>query len=605
MASWVIPDLMSGEPLDGKKLSLQGGESKVAWTLFKGGKAMRLQGEYSRAMHYLNQARASFEVLGDQYGLACACQELAFCSGELSRNAMALEYAHLAVKKFQELGRNLELAWSYEYLSYIYFYHYRYKESLVYSKKARGIFMELGSQNALAYNSCNLARIHLEMLLFFEALKYYQEAIGIFQKLANDQGFALSLLGLGTVYRGICQFSEAKKNFAKARTLYSKLKIKDHIGWCLLNEAAILRIEGDDERAMDYNKKANQCFFSMKKNDGIAWGLFQIGQIMLERGYPIKSWESLREALNLHKDIYNHKGIGWGENELGKAYYELGELDRAKDHYQYAKNFAEQYGIDPLKIEVEKNLSNQEIDEGNLQRAHKYIESAYDNCVKKQIWELLPDVLRTQARYSILLGDVDHAQTEIDQAEQTAQKYGLDRYFPGISLLKGEILARRGKVEEAIKMWGKTLSLAEQFNQKKVYMEGLLGLAQLALKKKNMSQVKRALNEIEKFNRVLGSRKLKAKMLAVRAWMEYKESGFIDQKLTNQALQILDSSRQIVSKCILLGWLRSLAKIDNNDKEAKFFDTALQQIISSGPIDLNVVHDNTDIQNILPISLVI
>lgn len=605
MASWVIPETPPTGEAEPKKLSLSGGELKMAWTLFRGGKAIRLQGEYSKAMHYLNQARAAFEKLGDEYGQACACQELAFCSGELNRNSMALEYAHQSVKKFQEQGKHLELAWSYDYLSYIYFYHYRYKEALVYSKKAQALFMELASQPGLAWNSCNMARIHLEMILLNEALIYYQEALAIFQKLKNEQGIALCWLGLGTVYRSLCQFDEAKKSLAKARALYSKLKIRDHVGWCFVNEAAIVRIEGNDVLAMDLNKKANQAFLGMKKNDGIAWGLFQIGQIMLERGLPIKSWEFLREALNLHKDIYNHKGIGWGENELGKAYYELGELDRAKENFLHARTYAEQYGVDPLRFEVEKNLANMELDEGNLQRTHKYIESAYDGCFKKQVWEIMPDVLRTRARYAILLGDWDGAEKDCVEAEKYIAKYGLARYRPTLALLKGELLVHQGKIDEAVHLFEEAVQLAKSFHQKKVYSEAVLALIQLKIKKRPFSPTRKLLDEIDKLNRVMGSRKLKAKIMAVRAWLGFLENGFIDHKLTNQVIQIFDSSRQIVPKCLLLGWLRTLLKDEENRKEAVFFETALEQLITTGPVDLNIIHGETKVQETLPISLII
>src|SRR6185503_12721560 len=100
-ASWIIP-----KPIrkDGSRALKTRMENAAPWTLLNIGRDLRIKGEYSRAVQYLNQARASFESAEDDYGQACTLEELAFCSGELSRNAMALEYAHQSVAKFRQLG---------------------------------------------------------------------------------------------------------------------------------------------------------------------------------------------------------------------------------------------------------------------------------------------------------------------------------------------------------------------------------------------------------------------------------------------------------------------------------------------------------------------
>ncbi len=598
-STWMDPTPIfdEGPKIIGKKRDAD--QDVASWFLLRAGRVKRGAGEYAHAVNYLNQARAAFEASGNEYGLACALQELAFCSGELSRNATALEYAHLAVKKFQALGRIQDLAWAYENLAYIYFYHYQYKEALASSKRARSIFLESDSPFGLAWNACNMARIYLDMSLAQKARYYYEDALKNFSKLQNEQGVALSLLGLATVYRSLCQFKMARKYLASAKERYIALRVKDHIGWCLLNEAAVARTMGSDLEAAALNKKATQFFCSVKKTDGVAWAFFQLGQVLRDQGYAIKSWQSLREGINLHKDIGNRKGIGWGENDWGMTYYELGDLDRARDCFVSAKSHAEEVGAGPLTVDADKNLANVYIDQGNLQQAAAFLESSRRMCQRLENWEAMPEILLAQCRTAFLTLDLEEAEGLLEEAEKTIQSYDLNRFRPAVRVAQGELLVRQKKVAEGVKVWKEAMTIAAKFHQRKPYTQALLGLTQVLSADHAPSELTGYLYQIDKDIRQLSSRTIKAKSLIVKAWFTFKTSGFLDSRHVTEALRIFESSGQVVLERLVLGMLKALPVNGNS------YDEALKELHQKGPVDLDLIKEDPSLSKVLPLSILI
>lgn len=581
------------------------GREKAPWISLSIGRTLRVQGEYARAIQYLNQARDSFEAIDNTYGLACTLEELAFCSGELSRNAAALEYAHLAISKYQQLGRTMELAWAYDNISYIYFYRYRYKEALSYSLKARAIFLEQGSNQGLSWNACNLARIHLEMSNPYKALYFYKEADKAFAALGNQQGKALCTMGLGTVYRGICEFAKARKQFEKARALYTLFKIKDHIGWCLINEAAIDRLEGLPIAAATKNKKALQVFSSIRKQDGIAWTHFQIGQLLRDQGLPLKSWQTLREAINLHKDIGSGKGVGWGENEWGLTYLELGDLPRARESFLTAKAAAEEMSIDPLYIEALKNLATVSMEAGQLNAAGKFLHQAISTGEKLQTWEVLGAAYLVGARLAFMQGDINKSKGHLQLAGKVIAEYDLARLEPLQMVMMGEIQLYQGKTTQAAKTWTDTIKVADRMLQKEIRVRAQLGLVQIKADRMSTGEISRRLYQIEKDCRALSSRKLKAKSLAVRAWLAQRRNKHFDQKLMAQALQVAESSGHVVLQKNLLSVFCWMSEVQKISQELSLYAALLRRLLQTGPGDLGLVRFDRKVFDRLPVSLIL
>lgn len=516
----------------------KGDHDKVGWALVQMAMVLRGQRQYPNALRLLEEARTIFGLYKNNLGLATVFNELAFVQRELQHNMLALECAQQSIRLFQELSRPVELAWAYDNMAVIQMNLFHRHESLVFAKKARAIFMEYGIRNGLGWNACNMGFLYIDLGFSKEAEALFIEAVDVFGQTENDQGMAWARFGLVLTYRTLCQFGLAMDNVQKAKAIYKELDLKDRVGWCLLSEAAIRRAEGDNEDASLLNKRALQLFGPLKNNDGVGWSLFQIGQQMRDRGLLVKAWQTQREAINLHTDIGNRKGIAWAESEWGKTYLELGDLSHARECFVKVKVIAEQLDDAPLKIEVGKNLARLSLDEGQLQKAVEFLAGAEALAAKMEAHEARAEILLERARYYLLIHELKMARAELEKVDKLSEEMRLKRLKPAIGIIKADVLAQEGKETEAVIVLEDVLLLAEHAQTKREHVQALLGLIQLFLSKRTVSQLSSMLGQIEKETRVLSSKKLKAKFMMVKALVMLSARHTFESRLFTQAIQV-------------------------------------------------------------------
>ncbi len=579
-------------------------QNNVAWSLLHIGMVLRDQRQYETCIEILEEAQSIFAGLKNERGGAAVLQELSSANRELDRNALALEYAHQSLKIYHNLGKTLDLAWGYDNMSVIHLNLFHRHESLTYAKKARELFLEFGSLQGLAWNACNLASLYFEMSFFGKAERYYSEAIRTFNQLKNKQGAAWAELGLATVYRAQVRFDLALTSLDHAKTLFKDLGQKDRVAWCLLNQAAIKHMIGDNEDALLINKRAIQLFSPMRNHDGVAWALFQIGQILRDRGQWIKAWQTFRESMNLHTDINNRKGIGWDENDWGATYLELNDLSHARESLVKSKVIADQLDDGSLRVEVDKNVARLHIEEGMLQKAANLLEQTEQACRRVQAKKTEAEVLIERARFFILIGDLGKARQCIRQASGLVQIHNLVRLKPLVGLYLGEILASEGKIEEAVKVWKDVVQLSTKLQQKKHRTEALLGIVQILANQNMPSQVAIMLLQIEKDIRLLSSRKLRAKFLAVKGWINFIQTDLMDIKSFTHSLQILQTTGLPIVERHVLGLFAELYRQNGREKERAEIETSIRHLLEKGSVDLHLVMPRHVVFKSLPISVV-
>ncbi len=581
-----------------------GDQNNVAWSLLHIGMVLRDQRQYETSIEILEEAQSIFAGLKNDQGRAAVLQELSLANRELDRNALALEYAHNSLKIYHELGKTLDLAWGYDNMSVIHLNLFHRHESLTYAKKARELFLEFNSLQGLAWNACNLASLYFEMSFYGKAERYYSEAVKTFTQLKNKQGAAWGELGLATVYRAQARFDMALGALERAKIIFKDLGLKDRVAWCLLNEAAVRHIIGEIEDALLINKRAIQLFSPMRNHDGVAWALFQIAQILRDKGQWIKSWQTFRESMNLHTDINNRKGIGWNENDWGETYLELNDLSHARESFVKAKVIADQLDDGSMKVEVDKNVARLYIEEGMLQKASNLLEQNEQACRRIQARETEAEALLERARFFILIGDLGKARQCIRQASGLVQIHNLMRIKPMVGVYLGEILAGEGKTEEAVKIWRDVVQLATKLQQKRSRTEALLGIVQVLAKENMPSQVAIMLLQIEKDIRLLSSRKMRAKYLAVKGWINFVHTKLMDVKSFTQSLQILQTTGLPVVERHVLGLFSELYRQGGKEKERAEVEASIRHLLEKGSVDLHLVMPRHVVFKNLPISVV-
>ncbi len=582
----------------------KGDRDALAWCLLNIAMVLRSQREYPAAIKILEEARGIFSTVDNSFGLASAYAELSVCNRELSRNALALEYANNAVGTFQTLKRDLEVAYAYDNLAVIHFNRFQRQESLVYAKRARDIFRAQNCRHGLAWNACSLGNLYFEMGFFSRAGHYFTEAHDLFGELKSKQGQAWSLFGLSRVRRAQSRYKEAEGHLVKARGYFSELELKDRMGWCVLNIAAIKRMTGRVDEALSMNKKALRVFGPLRNHDGVAWGFFQVGQLHRERGQLVKAWQTLREAMNLHSDILNRSGMGWAENEIGKTYLELNDAAHARECFVKVDAVADELATKPLKAEVSKNLAVLCLDEGRFEKALEYLSAAEAGAQKIHSREILAEVHLARARYWLLLGDTGKARGAVDAASSDIEHYDLVRLKPSAGVVLGEILLLEGKRDKAIETWQETTQLSKKLRQRRQRVEALFGILEAQRDTRTPAQLSLALFEIEKEIRALGSRKLKAKFVLLKALMALKNNGAFDSRVVSQAAGIAGSAGLLPLQRIVLEVALKAARQAGKAPEALDIERELAQFLEKSPPELSLVRLPIERSEILPVSVV-
>jgi tetratricopeptide (TPR) repeat protein len=576
----------------------------MAWILLHMAMVMRGQRQHAELPKILDEAKGYFSSINNDFGRACVLLEMSMVNREMDRNTLALEYAHDSIRLLQNQGPTLELAFAYDNLARVYLNRLQRHESLIWAKKARDIFSQLQSKQGYAWNACNLGGLYFQMGFHAEAIQNYEEALAIFENLNSKQGSAWALLGLATVHRARCDFDFAIKELSKAQMLFQQLDLKDRAAWCLLHSGAIERMLGHQEDAIALNKKAMKVFAALRNHDGVAWSFFQLGQIANDRGLFVKSWETLREGLNLHTHIANPEGIGWGENEIGKIYLHLNNLSLARESFIKVKVTADQIDAPSLKAEVDKNLAHYYIDQGMLKRGYDSLMNAEAVSAKVQAMEVELEVLLCRIRYGLVVRDLPLARASLEKANQLIANHNLHHVNLKLGLLKAEILVNDDKEEESLAIFDSVRRLSEQGQFRYTHIEATLGYIQLVRNKRQDIDILSTVRFMDKHVRAMGSRKLRAKLMALKALLDHERGAAVDTRFLAQAVDTADKAGLVLLKWQFLALFADICNQAGEKAAAEEFDKERTNLEGNTNYDVKMAHGRRPFLKSLPISVV-
>ncbi|MCG3204217.1 MAG: hypothetical protein KCHDKBKB_00927 [Elusimicrobia bacterium] len=587
------------------KSQRSGEMDNTAWVLVHTAMVLRGQRKLSAVPNLLNEAQNLFSLTNNEFGQASVFYELSLAHRELGRDTLAFDLGLKAASLFQSLGRMLELAWAYNNLAIISFNQSHRAESLSYAKKAHGIFVEFNSENGVAWNNCTLGMIYHQMGFFDVAEKLYTEATHSFERLNNRQGQAWSLLGQGMILRSLCRLSEAESTLNKARDLFADLELHDRLGWCLLNLAAIKRLIGHTEEAILLNKEAIQLFTPLRNHDGVAWGLFQMGQIYRDQGLLVKAWQTFREGSALHSDVCNRVGMAWHDNELGEAYLEMGDLPRARENLIRAYTAATQLDLISLKADVDRNMASLYLEEGAMQKASELLDRSENHAQKCEAKDILAATKLARVRLWLMMGDATRAKEAADTAGILIESTGLKYLKPLLGTLLAESLVAFDRPKEALVVFQDTAFLAKKLMQRHVRAEALLGALQLQRHDKGPGAIAFAVDHVEKDVRAVGSRKLKAKFLAIKGVLSETSKVPAENKFFRQSLNTLVSSGLRSTEKQLIDLILTRYQENYSTRVREDYRKSYDELMSQGPADLHLIRPRVAVQELLPVSLAV
>jgi CHAT domain-containing protein/tetratricopeptide (TPR) repeat protein len=296
----------------GMEQKLYGGpQAVIAITLDNMGKVYHARGELMNALDYHHRALAMYQALykGPDGGMAITLNLIGATYLDLGEYTKALDHCQRALAMKQKLyeGPHPNIAASLQYIAAVYDAQGEYGKALDYQQRALAMEQQLydGPHPTVATSLNNIWVLYVKLGDRAKALDYQQRALAMDQRLYDGPHplIATSLNNFGEFYRAQGEYSKALDYHQRALAMYQKLYEGPHpfVAGSLSNIGLVYHTRGEDAQALDYHQRA--LAMRRKLYDGphpdIARSLNNIGAVYQEQGEYTKALRSWGDALQL------------------------------------------------------------------------------------------------------------------------------------------------------------------------------------------------------------------------------------------------------------------------------------------------------------------
>jgi len=379
----------------------------------------------------------------------------------------------------------------------IYMNKYDYNLGLKHLKKSLTLVEELDVKQEIARTLIFIGRLHFYRGDYDIAIEYYQRGLGVAEEGGSKHyiPYASCLIGFAYWFKGeIARALEyGKRSFSLAEEINCKyiiIRSCDLIG-------LIYNTKGYFDRAIEFWEQQMKVAQEIRSKRETIDALHHIGSVYRNKGDLDKALSYMEKSLALYDETVEREAIGIPVIEM--IFYDLFELSIAKGNFDQAQLYYQQFDLLPVKgirhefslrlfkaqlLKTSKRAYNrgeaekilkQLIDEGAfdmqqyytafinlcdlllfelgvtndlevLDELQSYITRLLDIAEKTGSYSILCETYLLQAKLSLLTFDIKKAQRFLTQAQQIAERFGLD-------LLSIKISNEHDELLKQINMW--------------------------------------------------------------------------------------------------------------------------------------------------------
>jgi len=158
------------------------------------------------------------------------------------------------------------------------------------------------------------------------------------------------------------------------------------------------------------------------RNKTMAWALYGIGDIYSRQAFWDKSISFLNKAKFKFKSFNDSNGIAKCENILGTVNVELGELNKAKKHFENALSSLSHIKNDTLRGMLESNIGILENIKGNYDQAYIHFQKALYKFEEEENDQRLSEVHHNLGMVCVVKKNFKSGLKEFDRAFMYANK---------------------------------------------------------------------------------------------------------------------------------------------------------------------------------------
>jgi predicted ATPase/class 3 adenylate cyclase len=312
--------------------------------LFRWGRALFLQAEYSAASARFDQALA---LAGDgmREVAANSLRNLGLVALHTGAYATARQFAGRALAIFEAEGRRQGSALALNNLGNAAYYEGDYGEALEYITRALAVSQEIGDRLcegdalislaavARQQNDMAAARVHGEQALrvcraigdtwgesstlnglsniaFFEgdlpgAREYQEQGLALCRRTGDRLGEAIALIYLGDI-AAACGEADARARYDEALAIVRSIGHREFESWCLAALGMFLEQQGEGEAALMAGERALELALEVGGRSEEARARTTLGHALVSLGRPPEAHEQFRQSLELRRAIGEH-----------------------------------------------------------------------------------------------------------------------------------------------------------------------------------------------------------------------------------------------------------------------------------------------------------
>ncbi|MEV4134636.1 tetratricopeptide repeat protein [Dactylosporangium sp. NPDC049742] len=290
-------------------------------------------GHYIDALTIHAHARDAARQAGDPAGQAHAQLGLGGTNIRLGRLELATEHFVQASALFQQAGDLVGQARVLTNLGVVEDHRGFYQAAADRSEQALALYRQTShtTGEAIALHNLGVAEDHLGR--HQAAADHLEQALALYRQTSHTIGEAMALHNLGLAEMGLGRYQEAADRQEQALALYRQAGYPRGEAWALFGLGSVQTHLGRPDQAIALHRRALTLFRESGERGGEIRALNGLGEAALAAGRPADALTHHITALSTSvipdQQARAHTGAG-------RAHHMLGDLVRARHHYEHA-----------------------------------------------------------------------------------------------------------------------------------------------------------------------------------------------------------------------------------------------------------------------------
>ena len=280
----------------------------------------------------------------------------------------SLEYSEQARELAIEHDDDKSLARSLELIGFAHFYLYDYHSAIGYLERSLQKYKDTGDKDKQVELVKNIGLCYLQLSEFKKAMEHLQLAAGSFRELDESEKLADTYINLGLVFYMVADYAGALEYYGKATEIYDETGKPEMLSRLYNRIGMTYYSLGIYDRAVDYVIRS----IDLKEKDdlrGRAIGHNNLGAIYKDLGDLDKALEHYRMSLSCSGQRGDSLGMPHVLTNIGGIYAGRGEADSALHFYRMSVKLSEAAGDGIQTARTKHNMAQIYIDRGDLKAA--------------------------------------------------------------------------------------------------------------------------------------------------------------------------------------------------------------------------------------------